>query len=88
LTENYSRLQRSIGQKEKHSLSFWVNLITKTMQEIDQIVINRSGLSVEESLYTFEEFEKWTQTLTKTKVAFALEKTKPDKLTVMMEVKN
>ncbi len=60
-------LQKEILGNERHSVAFWTNLIKKTLDEIDQELLERTGLPKAERLVTFTEYRAWVESLGKIK---------------------
>ena len=60
-------LQKEILGNERHSVAFWTNLIRNTLDEIDQELLERTGLPKAEGLVTFTEYRSWAESLGKTK---------------------
>jgi hypothetical protein len=67
LVHNYEILQKEIQRNERHSVAFWTNLIKKTLDEIDQELLQRTGLPQEERLVTYTEYRAWAESLGKIK---------------------
>jgi len=60
-------LRKEILGNERHSVAFWTNLIKKILDEIDQELLERTGLPKAERLVTFTEYRAWVESLGKTK---------------------
>ena len=56
LVRSYEKLQQMIAQKERHPISYWINLIQGVMVELE-------GEADIQQPIPFEEFQKWAKAL-------------------------
>ncbi|TMI08458.1 hypothetical protein E6H34_04230 [Candidatus Bathyarchaeota archaeon] len=56
LVRSYARLQQMIEQKERHPVSYWVNLIR-------EVIVGLEGEADIKQAIPFEEFQKWARAL-------------------------
>ena len=63
MVQNYDNLLKKMESNERHSFSYWTNLIKKTLDEVDGKAIRRTVPPKEEKLVTFSEYREWAKSL-------------------------